>query len=133
LIANPTRHASRRRAHRALWTLGLTLAALMTLPLGCASNSDTSTGGLAGIAVDNSGNILPGITVSLRSGAGKLVQTVLTGADGAYSFQDVPAGQYQVITTFQGFTAPTPLNATVLAGVMTQLPKLVLLPPDMHN
>ncbi len=86
-------------------------------------------GTLRGTAVDNAGNALPGITVSLRAPDGKLVQTVLTGLDGAFSIQDVPAGEYQVVTTFAGFTAPKPLKATVIGGAVVNLPPLVLLPP----
>ncbi len=100
------------------------------LSLCCASTASGPPGSLAGKAIDNNGNPLPGITVSLQTNAGKLVQTVVTGADGSYSFQDVPAGQYQVTTTFAGFTAPKPLNATVIGGAIVNLLPLVLLPPD---
>ena len=117
MIANSTR------------ALGIVLGLLLAVSSGCASSSSTPTGSLTGIAVDNNGNPLPGITVSLQSGEGKLVLTVLTGADGSYSFQDVAEGRYTVTTTFAGFTVPRPVDATVIAGATTALPKLVLLPP----
>ena len=115
---DPMRHAMR-------WT---SLAAILSLALSCASTSGP-TGSVRGIAVDNRGNPLPGITVSLETLEGKLVQTVLTGADGSYSIQDVPAGKYVLTTTFAGFTAPKPLSTMVIAGAMVNLPPLVLLPP----
>ena len=65
------------------------LAAILSLTLSCASTS-VQTGSVRGVAVDGNGNRLPGITVSLQTEEGKLVQTVLTGADGSYSVQDVP-------------------------------------------
>jgi len=102
---------------------------ILLVSLACASTSGPA-GSLNGVAVDGNGNALPGITVSLQSADGKLVQTVVTLVDGSYSFQDVPAGQYQVTTTFAGFTAPRPLHATVTAGATTSLPPLTLLPPD---
>ena len=104
------------------------LATVLALTLACASTS-TATGSVRGIAVDGSGNRLPGITVSLQTEQGKLVQTVLTGADGSYSVQDVPVGKYVLTTTFAGFTAPKPLSAMVIAGSMVNLPPLVLVPP----
>ena len=54
---------------------------------------------------------------------------MMTGADGSYSIQDVPAGKYVLTTTFAGFTAPKPLSTMVIAGAMVNLPPLVLLPP----
>ncbi len=105
-------------------------AASLLLSMSCASSASAPPGSLAGKAVDSNGKPLPGITVSLQTGAGKLVQTVVTGEDGSYSFQDVPAGQYQVTTTFAGFKAPKPLAATVIGGAMVNLLPLVLLPPD---
>ena len=110
-------------------TRRLGLAAALALTLSCASAS-TQTGSVRGIAVDGSGNRLPGITVSLQTEQGKLVQTVLTGADGSYSVQDVPAGKYVLTTTFAGFTAPRPLPAMVIAGSMVNLPPLVVVPPS---
>ena len=76
--------------------LSIVIAASLLLSFGCASTPKGPTGSLLGIAVDGNGNPLPGITVSLNSAAGKIVQEVLTSADGSYRFEDVPVGQYQV-------------------------------------
>ncbi len=102
--------------------------AVLSLTLACASTS-APTGSVRGLAVDGSGNPLPGITVSMQTPEGKLVQTVLTGADGSYSVQDVPEGKYVLTTTFAGFTAPKPLAAIVIPGAMVNVPPLVLVPP----
>jgi hypothetical protein len=102
--------------------------AVLCLTLACASAS-APTGSVRGMAVDGGGNPLPGITVSMQTPEGKLIQTVLTGADGSYSVQDVPVGKYVMTTTFAGFTAPKPLTAMVIAGSMVNLPPLVLAPP----
>ncbi len=79
--------------------------------------------------MDGSGNALPGITVSLLSQTGKIVQEVLTSEDGSYRFENVPVGAYRVSTNFAGFTATKPLDVTVVAGGTTTLPRLVLQPP----
>jgi Carboxypeptidase regulatory-like domain len=100
------------------------------LSLACASKPPVPTGSVGGIAVDTYGHSLPGVTVTIQSDAGKAVETVLTAADGSYFFPTIPVGQYQVLTLFAGFTAPTPLAATVTAGQSTRLKPLVLVPPD---
>jgi hypothetical protein len=99
------------------------------LLLACASKPPVPTGSVSGIAVDTAGHGLPGITVTIQSEAGKAVETVLTASDGSYSFAAIPAGNYRVLTFFAGFTAPSPLPATVTAGQAARLQPLVLVPP----
>ncbi len=113
-------------------TKSLLAAAGLLLSFACASTS-APTGTVTGIAVDGTGHGLPGITVSLQSPEGKLVQTVVTAVDGSFTFGDVPAGTYQLTTVFQGFTAAKPMTVTVVAGVTATPPPLVLVPPDMSG
>jgi len=109
------------RAFPGLLVLGLALA--------CASKPAGPTGVVAGIAVDRSGHGLPGITVTIQTSSGKIIDTVVTGADGSYLFPTVPPGQYQVLTLLRGWTAPSPLTASVSANQSTQLGPLLLLAP----
>jgi hypothetical protein len=106
---------------------------LLTMTLGCASQPAAPTGTVTGVAVDGSGHGLPGITVTIQTPAGKAIDTVVTSADGSYVFPSVPAGQYQVLTLLQGFSTPSPLSASVLAGQSTQLKPLLLLPPGYSS
>ncbi len=106
------------------------LAACVAVLAACSSAPPAQVGVVRGIAVDTNGNVLPGITVSLQSPDGKLVQTVTTGGDGGYDFPAVPVGQYQVLSTFAGYTTPTPLEAKVTPSGLAYLPKLVLSPPQ---
>lgn len=96
----------------------------------CASSPPAPTGSVRGVAVDDSGHGLPGITVTIQTPAGKVVDTAVTDADGSYFFPAVAPGQYQVVTYFTGFKALSPLAATVNAGQPTQLPPLRLVSPD---
>jgi hypothetical protein len=112
--------------HRCLW-IGLFLVA--SVWLSCASKPPVPTGSVSGVAVDTSGHSLPGVTVTIQSDAGKAVETVLTDADGSYSFPAIPVGQYRVTTVFAGFTAQAPLTVTVTAGQASRLKPLVLVPP----
>ena len=108
-------------------------AAIFTAVLLAACSSAppaAQVGVVRGIAVDTNGNALPGITVSLQSPDGKLIQTVTTGEDGLYNFPAVPVGQYQVLSTFAGYTTAAPLDAKVTPSGLAFLPKLVLTPPQ---
>jgi alpha-glucoside transport system permease protein len=49
---------------------------------------------------------LPGVTVELRSSAGKVVQSVKTKADGTFDFSKVPAGTYQTGVGASTFAKP---------------------------
>ncbi len=105
-------------------------AACIALACACSSAPPAQLGVVRGVAVDTDGNALPGITVSLRAPDGKLVQTVTTGVDGSYNFPAVPVGSYQVLSTFAGYTTPSPLDAKVTPSGLAYLPKLVLAPPQ---
>jgi len=109
---------------------GLMAAVMTTLAWACSSAPPAQLGVVRGVAVDTDGNVLPGITVSLQAPDGKLVQTVTTAEDGSYNFPAVPVGQYQVLSTFAGYTTPTPLDAKVTPSGLAYMPKLVLSPPQ---
>ncbi len=108
------------------------LLALVPLLAACASGkSAVPTGSVRGVAVDDaSGHGLPGITVTLQTVAGKVVDTVVTDPDGSYEFPMVPAGQYEIVTYFKGFKALAPLSVSVAAGSPSQAAPLRLISPD---
>lgn len=58
-------------------------------------------GRVTGIATDSSGAPMPGTTITLRWETSE--RTVVTDSRGAFSFYDVPQGQYAVIASLQGF------------------------------
>ena len=96
----------------------------------CASaNAPSQVGVVRGIAVDLSGNALPGIVVSLRTADGKVLQSVTTGEGGAYEFPDVPVGQYQIFSEFAGYTTPQPIAVNVTPAGLAMPPRLVLRSP----
>ena len=123
----------RNRARTGAWpSATLLVLAAAAMFSGCASGGAASpTGSVRGVAVDDSsGHGLPGITVTIQTAAGKVVDTVVTAPDGSYEFPAVPAGQYQVVTYFRGFKALEPLAVSVAAGSPTSAPVLRLVAPD---
>lgn len=94
-----------------------------------APSSSAQVGVVRGVAVDTSGNVLPGIVVSLRTLDGKVFQSVTTGEGGAYEFPDVPVGQYQIFSEFAGYKTPQPLAVKVTPSGLATPPRLVLQEP----
>jgi carboxypeptidase family protein len=60
-------------------------------------------GRLTGTVSDNSGAVLPGVTVTAASASLIQPQTTTTGVDGTYRFQALPAGVYELTFTLPGF------------------------------
>jgi Carboxypeptidase regulatory-like domain len=115
------------KTRAARWILGVPICAWIAA---CASApAPSQVGVVRGIAVDMSGNALPGIVVSLRATDGKVVQSVTTGEGGAYEFPDVPVGQYQVFCEFGGYTTPQPVAVKVTPSGLAMPPRLVLRSP----
>jgi Ca-activated chloride channel family protein len=78
---------------------------------------------VAGVVVDSSGSTLTGATVELMSGR-RVVRTATTDENGAFAFDNVPRGSYQLRVRLTGFTqltqplslgtdAPPPLRLTL--------------------
>src|SRR3954465_14513728 len=86
-----------RRARRIAACLVL-LACL--LPLTAYAQA---TGSLAGLITDDSGAIMPGVTVEVTNVATGQVRSAVTGADGFYPIPLLQPGRYDVKATLTGF------------------------------
>ena len=81
----------------------LALAVILSLP-GLASAQSLSSGTIAGTAKDESGAVLPGVTVEAASPALiERVRTSVTDAQGVYRIIDLRPGVYTVTFTLPGF------------------------------
>jgi hypothetical protein len=109
------------------------IAIVVAASLACASKPSVPPGTVAGVAVGRAGHGLPGITVTIQTDSGKVIDTVVTAADGSYMFPSVPPGRYQVLTLLRGFTTPNPLSALVVSGQSTQMPPLLVLAPGLDS
>ena len=64
----------------------------------------TDRAGIEGRVVDESGGVLPGVTVSISSSALQGgARVVVTDSSGRYRFAELPAGDYTVTFTLSGF------------------------------
>ena len=81
----------------------IVLSMICMLPA-AAAHAQVQTGSISGVASDASNAVMPGVTVSLSGD--KLiggVQTQTTDAAGAYRFDRLPPGRYDVKFELQGF------------------------------
>jgi outer membrane receptor protein involved in Fe transport len=62
-----------------------------------------ATGSISGIVTDESGAVMPGVTVEATNVGTNQTRAAVTGADGFYSIPLVPPGQYSLKGTLQGF------------------------------
>ena len=82
--------------------LGMALVLMVGVPLASAQSAASST--IHGLVKDDTGGALPGVTVTLTSPALQVAQRVTTTeADGAYRFEQLPGGAYQVKFELTGF------------------------------
>ena len=85
--------------------VGLSVVICVLLLPARTSAQATTTSGIAGVARDASGGILPGVTVEAASPALiEKVRTVVTDGDGRYNITDLRPGTYVVTFTLPGFS-----------------------------
>ncbi len=106
------------------------LTGLLTLALGmCAmpAAAQVSTGEIFGKVADNTGAVLPGVTVTLTSPALIQPQSAVSQASGGFRFPNVPIGTYSVVFELPGFKKLVHENVVIQAGFNAEInPKLEL-------
>lgn len=83
-----------------LYAMALVLA---SSPAFAQGGGASSTGSISGQVVDDSGGVLPGVTVTATSPAQMGTLTAVTNEEGMYRFPSVPPGEYKVQFELPGF------------------------------
>ena len=83
-------------------TLCLCLVALL---LAVPASAQDVRGRLNGTVSDDTGAVLPGVTVTAESPALIQPQVQVSGADGSYRFMALPPGTYNITFELPGFQA----------------------------
>jgi hypothetical protein len=94
----------------------LVLAVLVVLSLTVAANAQTFRGAINGTVTDPSGAVVPNAAVKATETATGIDHNAVTTTDGAFSFQDIPLGFYNVTVTATGFPVYTVDKVEVVAG-----------------
>src|SRR5262245_65281097 len=99
------------------------VCAVLLLALGGAlpAAAQRTTGEIIGKVVEESGSVLPGVTVTLRGAGVAGAPTVVTSDTGAYRFPVLPPGTYTVEYTLTGFTTLRREDIPVTVGSTVEL------------
>ncbi|BCS32203.1 hypothetical protein TBR22_A14130 [Luteitalea sp. TBR-22] len=95
-----TVHRQRGRTRALLSTLLIGALALCCAPL---ARGQAVTGTILGTVTDNSGGVMPGVTVTVTQVETGRTRTYVTDANGEYTAPSVPTGTYKVNVELQGF------------------------------
>ena len=101
-------------------TLAPTMLALMMLVMAASTSlAGQSTASISGTIEDESGAVLPGVTVTATTsdtdGDATRVRTVVSGGEGRYDIENLPAGTYRMRAVLPGFDSDE-VTVTVAAG-----------------
>jgi hypothetical protein len=107
-------------------TIGAVLVVSALAPASAFAQAGSTTGAIAGIVKDNTGAVLPGVTVEASSPALiEKVRSVVSDGQGNYKILDLRPGEYTVTFTLPGFSAfkreGIVLNTGVTANVNAEL------------
>jgi len=94
--------------------MALALIAILAIATGAAAQE--FRGRVNGVVSDNTGAVLPGVTVTASGPALIQPQTTTTGEDGSYRFIALPAGVYTIGFELNGFKAVKHENIRVVIG-----------------
>jgi outer membrane receptor protein involved in Fe transport len=108
------RNWTARRAHCGLGiALSLTIAGLSAAPL---YGQAAATGNVVGTVKDDSGGVLPGVSVELSGERVMGLRTSITDERGQYFFRSLPPGLFDLSFTLAGFASEKRSGVRVLVG-----------------
>ena len=83
--------------------------------------AQTTTGAIRGVVTDDSGGVLPGVTVTLKGAATAGTPTTTTNETGVYRFPNLAPGAYQITVELTGFNTSTQTGIQVALGGTTEV------------
>lgn len=97
----------------ALAAMRAALAACLVVTVAVAASAQETTGTIVGTVTDQTGAVLPGVTVTLRNTRTETVRTAVTNEAGLYTASLLPVGSYEVTFELAGFQSVTVKNITL--------------------
>jgi len=94
---------------------------LVLVSFAIPARAQRTTGEIVGTVTDESGAVLPGVTVTIRGSGLPGAPNVVTSETGAYRFPALPPGDYTLEYTLQGFATLRRENIPVGVGAVIDL------------
>ena len=86
-----------KRLSLVLLVVGLTAAPLY-------AQAQSNTADISGLVKDQTGGVLPGVTISVTNTETGFTRSAVTGDEGAYRILVIPPGEYEVRAELASFT-----------------------------
>jgi outer membrane receptor protein involved in Fe transport len=80
------------------------LAAFVAAAIGTSARAQSATGSIEGAIVDQTGAVMPGVTVTVVQTSTGLTRTAVSDGNGLFRIPLLPPGVYDVATELSGFT-----------------------------
>src|SRR5450631_3977946 len=93
------------------------LVALIGLALAPSAFGQGAGASIDGIAKDQQGGVLPGVTVTLRNQDSGVTRTSVTETDGRYRFLALAPGRYHLSAALSGFASKDVGDITITIGL----------------
>jgi hypothetical protein len=103
-------------------------ASILTLIVVCLAGfaaAQEITATITGTVTDETGGVLPGVTVTVKNTGTGLTKEVVTNGEGAYTASFLPVGRYEVTFTLAGFRTSTATNIALHVNDRLQLDKVL--------
>src|SRR5712691_4824181 len=85
---------------------------LWTLP----ANAQVATGTISGTVMDNTGAVLPGVTIVVENQDTSISRTLVTNEAGGYSAPSLGVGQYRITASLPSFQTVTRSGIELTVG-----------------
>src|SRR3989304_4955609 len=131
-----------RRPAVAWWCAIAAVFVLVSVPPAAAQQQ---LGAIQGTIADQTGGVLPGVTVTVRSTGTDVARTTTTNERGVYRVQSLDPGRYEVTAELMGFRKAVRSDVTLSVGttlgvnfelqpgVVTELVEVVGVAPDIQT
>ena len=106
--------------------IGVVLLLSLAFLLANSAQAQTVAGSILGTAVDQSGAVVPGAAVSLKSPATGITRNAVSDANGVFHFPNLNPDTYNVTITAQGFKPVTTTGIELGQGETRDLGKIAL-------
>jgi hypothetical protein len=116
-----TTYEARCRPRRARLFAAWCLLLLGVFAIAAPVQAQERFAALGGTVKDDSGAVLPGVTVAITNKVTAKVYTAVTGADGTYRVLDLEPGRYTVRFELSGFSAAEVADVNLLLGKTLQV------------
>ncbi len=104
----------RQKCAGAVWSLCSALVCLILVSAQLIAQTNTAV--VAGTVLDQSGQVLPSATVTIKNEATGSVRTAVTGQDGHFKADGVPTGYYTITVAAAGFATANKAEVEVALG-----------------